>query len=64
VFNIDIETCKSGGHVKIIACIEEPAVIEKILRHLQRKDAAATVPFASVSVTTPGQLVRLIRVIN
>jgi hypothetical protein len=43
VFNIDIETCKDcGGHVKIIACIEEPAVIEKILRHLERKDAAVT----------------------
>ena len=43
VFNIDIETCNScGGHVKIIACIEAPAVIEKILTHLERKDAAAT----------------------
>jgi len=30
VFNIDIETCNShcGGAVKIIACIEDPAVIE------------------------------------
>ena len=43
VFNIDIETCNScGGHVKIIACIEDPVVIEKILTHLERKDAAAT----------------------
>ena len=41
VFKIDIETCKDcGGHVKIIACIEPPAVIEKILRHLERKDDA------------------------
>ena len=40
VFNIDIEICNScGGPVKIIACIEDPMVIEKILRHLERKDA-------------------------
>ncbi len=44
VFNIDIETCKTcGGHVKIIACIEDPVVIEKILTHLDRKDVTATV---------------------
>jgi hypothetical protein len=30
------------GHVKIIACIEDPVVIEKILRHLERKDATVT----------------------
>jgi hypothetical protein len=30
-----IEKCdKSGGKVKIIACIEDPAVIEKFLKHL------------------------------
>jgi hypothetical protein len=38
VFNIDIETCSEcGGAVKVIACIEEPAVIEKILTHLDKK---------------------------
>ena len=38
VFNIDIETCsKCGGAVKVIACIEDPAVIEKILAHLNEK---------------------------
>ena len=43
VFNINIELCNScGGHVKIIACIEDPMVIAKILTHLERKDAAAT----------------------
>ncbi len=31
VFNIDIETCREyGGTVKVIACIEDPGVIEKI----------------------------------
>ena len=37
-FNIDITTCAScGGAVKIIACIEKPAVISKILAHLDSK---------------------------
>ena len=38
VFNIDIETCQAcGGAVRIIACIEDPEVIEKILTHLDDK---------------------------
>ena len=38
VFNINIETCsKCGGAVKVIACIEDPVVIEKILTHLNEK---------------------------
>ena len=38
VFNIDIETCREcGGAVRIIACIEDPVVIDKILTHLQEK---------------------------
>ena len=40
VFGIDIETCPAcGGAVRIIACIGEPAVIDKILAHLQAKGA-------------------------
>ena len=43
VFNIDIETCGGcGGQIKIIACMEAPLVIEKILTHLERKDTTAT----------------------
>jgi hypothetical protein len=35
VFNIDIETCANcGSEVRIIASIEDPAVIQKILAHL------------------------------
>ena len=35
VFDIDIEHCpQCGGKLKIIAAIEEPAVIERILTHL------------------------------
>jgi len=39
VFQIDVETCPScGGTVKIIASIEDPPVIERILNHLASKD--------------------------
>jgi hypothetical protein len=35
VFKIEIEKCdKCGGKMKVIASIEEPEVIEKILKHL------------------------------
>jgi len=38
VFNIDIEICSGcGGTVKVIASIEDPAVIKKILAHLDEK---------------------------
>ena len=38
VFSIDIETCvECGGTVKVIACIEDPVVIKKILSHLRQK---------------------------
>ncbi len=35
VFGIDVEGCPvCGGAMRIIACIEDPDVIEKILSHL------------------------------
>jgi hypothetical protein len=38
VFGIDIETCHAcGGAVRIIACIEDPIVVEKILAHLDSR---------------------------
>ena len=38
VFGIDIEACaRCGGKLKVIASIEEPAVIAKILAHLERR---------------------------
>ena len=41
VFGIDIETCSAcGGALRIIACIQDPAVINKILTHLDTKDAS------------------------
>jgi len=42
VFNIDIEMCtECGGSVKVIACIEDPVVIKKILTHLMGKALSA-----------------------
>ena len=38
VFRIDVERCGAcGGTVKVIACIEDPVVIRKILAHLNNK---------------------------
>ncbi len=38
VFAIDIEICRQcGGRLRVIASIEEPAVIERILKHLGRE---------------------------
>ena len=42
VFDIDITTCSEcGGDVKIIASIENPAVIQKILAHLDDNATSA-----------------------
>jgi len=41
VFNIDFEACeRCGGKVKVIASIEDPAVIAHILKHLNQKAVA------------------------
>ncbi|MGK0442679.1 MAG: hypothetical protein ACJA0N_002494 [Pseudohongiellaceae bacterium] len=38
VFSIDITICsRCGGAVRIIACIDDPSVIKKILAHLDAK---------------------------
>jgi len=38
VFNIDIETCRDcGGTVRVIACINDPMAIRKILTHRKKK---------------------------
>ena len=39
VFNIDIETCgRCGGSLKVIACIEDQDIIDRILAHLREKE--------------------------
>ena len=36
VFNIDMNICEAcGGAVKVVACVDDPVVINKILSHLQ-----------------------------
>ena len=48
VFEVDPLLCKKcGAEMKIIAVITEPAVVDKIIRHIQKKAAAEpTVPRA------------------
>ena len=42
VFAIDIETCPDcGGTLKVIACIEDPPLIAKILGHVRSREAGA-----------------------
>jgi len=41
VFDIDVKTCEQcGGRVKVIACIEDPVVIKKILNHIDKTATA------------------------
>ena len=41
VFNIEIETCsRCGGSVRVIACIEDQHIIDKILAHLRDQEQA------------------------
>ena len=44
VFNIDITICDACAktNVKIIACITQPATIQKILTHLDKQDSPIT----------------------
>ena len=35
VFDIDIERCACAGQLKIVAAIEDPVVIVRILAHLE-----------------------------
>jgi hypothetical protein len=59
VFPIDIETCHHcGGAVKIIVRIEDPAVIETILTHRNKK-ATGTEPTRLPESRTPPQAVLL-----
>ena len=47
VFNIDVLTCpQCGGEARVIACIEDQQVIDKILSHLKKKDGLPSPPHA------------------
>ncbi|MEZ0476598.1 transposase [Luteimonas sp. B3_2_R+30] len=58
VFKIDLNTCPTcGGAVKLIACIEAPAVIAKILTHLgHQAPAAARALFPEPRAPPPARL--------
>jgi len=39
VFNIDIEVCsRCGGSARVIACVEDQDIIDRILAHLRKKE--------------------------
>jgi len=45
VFKLDAETCpRCGGTAKVIASIEDPPVIERILKKLAGKDLTGLLP--------------------
>jgi hypothetical protein len=60
VFGIEIETCSEcGGDVRIIASIEDPAVIQKILAHLDNtvsSTATSLLPDCRASPSQPAGL--------
>ena len=56
VFKIDIQTCEyCGSAVKVIASIEDRAVIKKILDHLARRAEAASPVFRPFVRAPPQQ---------
>ena len=53
VFAIDIETGpECGGRLRVIACVEDPPLIAKILSHIRRREAL----FDSTPRAPPGSL--------
>ena len=53
VFNIDVETCiHCGGSVRVIACIEDQPVIDKILTHLKIKGSLPSPSLPNVLLET------------
>jgi hypothetical protein len=58
VFAIDIEICRQcGGRLRVIASIEEPAVIERILKHLGRETVPVDPAHPSRAPPTSDRLV-------
>lgn len=54
VFNIDIEICeKCKGPVKIIACVEDPIIIKKILEHIKQKGTPSNTARSPPGKTPP-----------
>ena len=68
VFSIEIETCSEcGGDVRIVASIEDPAVIQKVLAHLDKKGVLSVshlLPDCRASPSLPAGLFDLIDSFN
>ena len=57
VFGVEIDQCaRCRGQLKILASIEEPAVIAKILSHLQRTAPVLGEEFGDRAASRPGLL--------
>jgi len=53
VFQIDIESCcECGGNLRVIACVEKPWLIRKILGHIQAKKAGVSLGARAPPVLT------------
>ena len=51
IFKVDIETCEHcGGAVKVIASIDNPAVIKQILEHFERRLEIVLRPMSNITV--------------
>ena len=61
VFNIDIEVCgRCGGSARVIACIEDQDIIDKILAHLRDKDpTSSTLPLLMPPSRAPPETLHL-----
>ena len=61
VFNIDIEVCsRCGGSLKVIACIEDQDVINRILAHLREKEQdIPTLPLLTPTPRAPPEALPL-----
>jgi ribosomal protein S27E len=58
VFNIDITTCRHcHGNVRIIACIKDQRVIDKILSHINNRPRNQVTVFNKLSIRGPPKLV-------
>jgi hypothetical protein len=54
VFNIDITICRyCQGTVKVIACIEERQIIDRILAHINNKHQSGKPPTAFLGIRAP-----------
>jgi hypothetical protein len=60
VFAIDIETCPDcGGRLRVIACIEEPQLIAKILGQVRARDEATSIEVRAPPGRVEGVLKRV-----